>query len=71
MLTILFLCIVQGGNETRSYDVNADGVIDDLDMQEIWDHRDGTTAYNEKYDLNNDGKIDVKDIHLVMQGGQN
>ena len=49
-------------------DVNGDGVVDTSDIQQVvdlWRCRAGDSCYDELYDVNNDGDIDILDVLLV------
>jgi hypothetical protein len=47
------------------YDVNQDGIISSADAEEVFAHRTGEAPYEEKYDLNGDGVIDIYDCMLI------
>ena len=54
------------------YDINADGVIDEMDANMVLEHANKTTLITDentlkRADVNEDGEVDVKDAQQILQ----
>ncbi len=51
------------------YDVTMDGSVGNTDLQLIFSHYTAVVPYDAKYDLNNDGVVDINDLNTLRNSG--
>ena len=61
---------VPARNDSLWFDLNADGVVDDLDVNVLLDNLIASMQTSDRYlfgDINSDGVIDISDLDIMMR----